>query len=89
MNHGLIEELERQIEGTRQALDHTLQALRVELSPRHQLELAWQFAKDRTQRSVSAGARWASANPVPTVLAAVLLAGALYLGFTRLRRRGR
>jgi hypothetical protein len=83
-----IEDLERQIEATRRALDQTLNALRLELSPRHQLEQAWHFAKDRSQRSLRAGARWASAHPTPVSLTAVALACGLYLGATRLLHRG-
>lgn len=87
MNQQAIEDLERQIEATRLALDRTLSDLRVELTPRHQLGLAWHFAKDKTRRSLRAGTRWAGAHPVPVTLAAVAVAGGLYLlGASRLLR---
>jgi hypothetical protein len=82
-----VEELERQIDDTRHALDQTLHTLQFELSPRHQLEQAWHFAKERTGRSYRAGADWATANPVPVVLGAVALTAALYFGVSELRRR--
>ena len=89
MNQAAIDELERQIEATRRALDRTLTALRVELSPRHQLELAWRFAKTRTQRSLRSGTRWASLHPLATSLATIAAAGALYFGTAKLLRRAR
>lgn len=89
MNQAAIEELVRQIEATRLALDRTLSSLRDELSPRHQLELAWHFTKDRTRRSLRAGARWASVHPLSVSLATIAAAGGLYLGATRLLRRPR
>jgi len=86
VNQAAIEEVEHRIEATRLALDQTLSALRTELSPRHQLGLAWHFAKDRTQRSLRASARWASGHPLPVSLAAIVAVGGLYLGANRLLR---
>ena len=87
MSVGSIEELERRIEDTRQELERTLHALRLELSPRHQLERAWHFAKQRTGDSLRAGARWAIANPAPALLAAVVMTGALCVVVEKLRQR--
>jgi Protein of unknown function (DUF3618) len=90
VSFGPIEDLERQIEETRRALDSTLHALQLELSPRHQLERAWHFAKDRTQRGLRNGARWATASPVTVALAAAAVAGTLYAAVMVVRRqRGR
>ena len=89
MSEDPVEELERQIEDTREALGRTLLALRVELSPRHQLGLAWNFAKGRTARGVRAGNRWVRAHRTPALLAAVGVAGGLYLLAAKLRRRAR
>jgi len=81
-----IDEIERQIDNTRAALDHTIRALRFELSPRHQAAVAWQSAKARTARSLRQGANWAAANPVPvTVGALVLVAAALMMANPRRR----
>ena len=79
-----IDEIERQIDNTRAALDHTIRALRFELSPRHQAAVAWQSAKARTASSLRHGANWAAANPVlVTVGALVLVAGALMMADRR------
>ena len=81
-----IDEIERQIDNTRAALDHTIRALRFELSPRHQAEVAWRSAKDRTVRSLHYSARWAAANPVAIVVgAAVLVAAAVVMANQRRR----
>ena len=73
MNSGVIEELERQIDATRNALDRTLRALQFELSPRHQAQEAWRRAKWRTERSLRAGADWAVANRAAVSFGAVLV----------------
>jgi len=83
MSAASIEELERQIEDTRRKLDQTLSALRLELSVRHQWEQAWNGAKLCTAKSLRAGARWASANPIPVLL----IGGAIYVAIARLRER--
>lgn len=87
MNQPAIEDLERQIEETRLALDRTLSSLGLELSPRYQLERAWYSAKDRTRSSLRTGARWAGAHPLSISLVTIAAAGGLYLGATRLLRR--
>jgi uncharacterized protein DUF3618 len=84
-----IDVLEHEIEGTRQALDQTLRALRTELSPRHQLEVAWNSAKGRTARGVRTGARWMYANREPLLIAAIGVAGVLFQIAANFRRRGR
>jgi Protein of unknown function (DUF3618) len=76
MNSGLIEEIEREIDHTRHALDRTIRALQFELSPRHQLEQAWRSAKHRTERSVRAGTDWAKANPASLAVGACVLVAA-------------
>jgi ABC-type polysaccharide/polyol phosphate export permease len=88
MNVESPEELERQIEHTRKALDETLSALRLELSPRHHLEVAWESTKQRTRRSLHAGADWAGANPVAVVAAMFAVGGALGAGLVKSFRRG-
>ena len=86
MSPGAIDELERQINNTRTALDHTLRALSFQLSPRHRAEVAWQSAKARTARSLRHGANWAAANPVPVVVGALVLVAAAVMMDT-LRRK--
>jgi hypothetical protein len=84
---GPIEEIERQIDSTRAALDHTIRALRVELSPRHRAQVAWRSTKARTVRSIRDGADWAVANPVPIAVGAIVLVAAAFVMADR-RRRG-
>lgn len=84
-----IDALEHEIEGTRQALDQTLRALRTELSPRHRLEVAWNSAKSRTARGVRTGARWVYTNREPVLLAAIGIAGVLFQLAANFRRRAR
>jgi hypothetical protein len=87
VNSAAIENIERQIDHTRRALDRTIRALQVELSPRHRVEVAWRSAKARTARRVRDGANWAVAHPVPIgVGAAVLVAAAIVLATQRGRR---
>ena len=74
-----IENIERQIDHTRTELDHTIRALQVELSPRHQVEVAWRSAKARTARSMRNSVDWAVANPVPFAIGAIGLVVAAYL----------
>jgi cell division protein FtsX len=66
---GLLEEIERQIDETRHALDRTLRALQFELSPRHQIEAVWRS----TGRSLRTGANWATANSAAIALGALVL----------------
>jgi uncharacterized protein DUF3618 len=88
VNSALIEEIERQIDATRHALDRTLRALQFELSPRHQLDQAWRSAKHRTGRSLRASANWATANPAAIALGSlVLVAAATALTVATKRRR--
>ena len=87
MSEDPIDALEREIEGTRHALDQTLRALQAELSPRHRLEVAWNSAKSRTARGVRSGARWMYANREPVLLAAIGIAGGLFQIAANFRRR--
>jgi uncharacterized protein DUF3618 len=84
---GQIEDIERQIDNTRAALDHTIRALRVELSPRHQAHVAWRSAKARTVRSMRYSADWAVANPVPIAIGAIVLVAAAFVMADRRWRR--
>ena len=70
---GVIEDIERQIDATRHALDQTIRALQSELSPRHQIEAAWRTTRQRTGRSLRAGANWATANPAAIALGSLIL----------------
>jgi ElaB/YqjD/DUF883 family membrane-anchored ribosome-binding protein len=89
MTVGRIGDLEREIEGTRRELDQTLYALQTQLSPRHQLQMGWNYTKRATERTRRAGARWVSSNPMPAMAIAAAvgaaLGGAIYLG---VKRRG-
>ena len=76
MNSEAVDELERQIEDTRHALDRTLRALQFELSPAHQAQVAWHRVKQRTESSFHAGADWAVANRVPVLVGAVAVIAA-------------
>jgi hypothetical protein len=84
---GQIEDIERQIDNTRAALDHTIRALRVELSPRHRAQVAWRSAKARTVRSMHYSADWAVANPVPIAIGAIVLVAAAFVMSDRRWRR--
>jgi hypothetical protein len=87
---GLIEEIERQIDATRHALDRTIRALQFELSPRHQIGQVWQSTKRRTGRSLRTSANWATANPAAIALGSlVLVATATALTIANQRRRRR
>lgn len=84
MNSASIEDIERQIDHTRSALDRTIRALQVELSPRHRVQVAWRSAKARAARKARYGADWAMANPVPIRIgAAVLVAAAIIIAIQR------
>jgi hypothetical protein len=76
VNPGGVEQLERQIDDTRHALDRTLRALQFELSPRVRAQVAWRRAKRRTEDSLRAGADWAVANRAAVSLGAVLVIAA-------------
>jgi hypothetical protein len=82
-----IEAIERQIDHTRGALDRTIRALQVELSPRHRVEKAWRSAKARTTRSLREGANWAVANRVPIGIGAVVLMAAAIVMAIQQRQR--
>jgi hypothetical protein len=87
VNSTAIEDIERQIDHTRSALDRTIRALQVELSPRHRVQVAWRSAKARTARTLRNGANWAVGNPVPlSVGAAVVVAAAIVIEVQRRRR---
>ncbi len=81
-----IEELEQKIEQTRAALDETLKALRLRLSPRYQLQRAWGVTRDRTARAIGTGTLWARVHPLFVLTIGLALAGALYLGIDQRRR---
>jgi hypothetical protein len=81
-----IDEIERQIDNTRAALDHTIRALRFELSPRHQAEAAWRSAKARTARSLRYSANWAAANPVIVAVGALVLVATSFMMANQRRR---
>jgi hypothetical protein len=61
--------MERQIDDTRHALDRTIRALQLELSPRHQIEAVWRS----TGRSLRAGANWATAHSAAITLGSLVL----------------
>jgi hypothetical protein len=82
-----VEELERQIDNTRGALDRTLRALQFELSPRHRAQVAWRRTKRRTEHSLRVGADWAVANRVAVSLGAVLVVAACVAGASRREKR--
>jgi hypothetical protein len=85
---GVIEEMERQIDETRHALNRTLHALQVELSPRHQIEEVWRSTKRRTGRSLRAGVNWGTANSAAIALGSlVLVATATGLAIASRHRR--
>ena len=87
MSSAAIEAIERQINHTRSALDRTIRALQVELSPRHRVQVAWHSAKARTARRMRDSANWAVANPLPIgVGAAILIAAATVVAIQRTRR---
>jgi hypothetical protein len=88
VNPGMIEDIERQIDDTRVALDRTIRALQFELSPRHQIEEAWRSAKAGTGRGLRAGADWAAANPLSVTVGAIALVAAACMFATQQRRRG-
>jgi hypothetical protein len=76
---GRIDELERQIELTRRALDRTLNNLQRRLSPRYQLHSAWDSTRKSAIRAYRRSAHWAGCHPLlvlgmeATVLAGVYL----------------
>jgi Protein of unknown function (DUF3618) len=87
VNSTAIEDIERQIDHTRSELERTIRALRVELSPRHRVEVAWKSAKARTARSLRTGADWAVGNPVPAgAVVVILMAAAIVIGIQRRQR---
>ena len=87
MSTGRISELESQIESTRRELNQTLYALQTQLSPRHQLQMGWNYARRQTEKTRRAGADLVSSHPMPAmaIVAAVgaALGGVVYLGVRR------
>ena len=73
MNSVTADELERQIEETRIALDRTLTTLQFELSPRRRAQVVWRRTKQRTARSLRAGADWAVTNRAAVSIGAAAL----------------
>lgn len=73
MSSNVVEELERQIDNTRGALDRTLRALQFELSPGRQAQVAWRRTKRRTERSFREGADWAVEHRAAVSVGAVLV----------------
>jgi hypothetical protein len=61
---GRIDELEHQIELTRRALDRTLSDLQRRLSPRYQLQSAWDSTRVSAIRAYRRSARWAGCHPL-------------------------
>ncbi|MBS0417177.1 MAG: DUF3618 domain-containing protein [Proteobacteria bacterium] len=76
MNSPAADELEREIDITRRAVDRTLTALQFELSPRRRAQVAWRRAKRRTESSLRSGADWAVANRASVSLGAVAVIAA-------------
>ena len=64
MISGRIDELEHQIELTRRALDRTLSDLQIRLSPRYQLQSAWDSTRMSAIRAYRRSARWAGCHPL-------------------------
>jgi hypothetical protein len=61
---GHIDELEHQIGVTRRALDRTLNDLQRRLSPRYQLQSAWDSTRKSVMRAYRGSARWAGCHPL-------------------------
>ena len=61
---GRIDELEAQIELTRRALDQTLSDLQRRLSPRYQLQSAWDSTRKSAMRAYRRSTRWAGCHPL-------------------------
>jgi hypothetical protein len=80
-----VSQLEDQIELTRQALDRTLRALQLQLSPRYQLRRAWNATKEASVRTVHQSGLWARSHPLPVFAIAATLLGILYLSVRRRR----
>ena len=64
MISGRIDELEHQIGLTRRALDQTLSDLQRRLSPRYQLQSAWDSTRTSAMRAYRRSARWAGCHPL-------------------------
>ena len=64
MISGRIDELEHQTELTRRALDRTLSDLQRRLSPRYQLQSAWDSTRKSAIRAYRRSARWAGCHPL-------------------------
>lgn len=77
MNPSPIEELEGQLEQTRQALRTTMRDLRFRLSPSNQAAMAWRAMKQEAGRAA------------PIVVLVLGIVGVAYLVATRSHRRPR
>jgi uncharacterized membrane protein YdfJ with MMPL/SSD domain len=80
-----VREVEQQIELTRQALDHTLRELQVQLSPRYQVRRAWRATQALSMRTARQSSHWVRAHPLPLLAITVTLVGLLYLAVRRRR----
>jgi Protein of unknown function (DUF3618) len=80
-----VSQLEDQIELTRQALDRTLRALQLQLSPRYQLRRAWNATKEASVHTLHQSGLWARSHPLPVLVIAATLLGMVYLGVRRRR----
>jgi hypothetical protein len=72
---GPIDELEHQTELTRRALDRTLSDLHRRLSPRYQLQSAWESTRQSAIRAYRSSARWAGCHPLRVLGMAAVGAG--------------
>jgi hypothetical protein len=58
-----VDDMQRQIEVTRQELDQTLEALQAKLSPRLRLKAAWGATQATSLDAVRSGIGWATSHP--------------------------
>jgi hypothetical protein len=73
-----IDELEHQTELTRRALDRTLSDLHRRLSPRYQLQGAWESTRQSAIGAYRRSARWAGCHPL-LVLGMAAVGAGVYL----------
>lgn len=71
-----IDDMQREVEATRDELDQTLEALQAKLSPRLRLRAAWDTTQATSLGAVRSGVGWAISHPVAVLAigAAVVLA---------------
>ena len=79
MISGRIDELEHQIGLTRRALDRTLNDLQRRLSPRYQLQSAWDSTRKSAIRAYRRSARWAGCHPLLLLGMGVTVSVGVYL----------